>query len=106
MVFSTNTSVNSMVENIERILEVTHSTVESMAVGERIQLKELVEKVASAVSMDPKTILGFVSYFAHSTDIAYVTRGKNGGVVRGIRPAKTVKAGKKTQTVETTTPTE
>lgn len=86
-----NSNVKSQVESITSILEATHSAVESMTVGSRVQLKQLAQTVGLAVSMDPKDVLPFVHSFAHKTDIAYVTRGKNGGIVRGTRPAKVVK---------------
>jgi hypothetical protein len=92
---STNANINSMMENIERILEAAQATVENMVAGERIQIKELAKKVASAVALDPKRVLGYVNDFAHQTDIAYVTRGKNGGLIRGTRPAKVIKKAKK-----------
>ena len=57
--------------------------------------KELAQAVGTAVTMEPKQVLGFVNHFAHNTDIAYVTRGKNGGIIRGTKPAKVVKVSKK-----------
>lgn len=82
-------TVETMLENVKRIFVTASQTVESMALGERMQIKDLTQKVALAVSMEPRQVLGFVNYFAHNTDLAYVSRGKNGGLVRGTRPAKT-----------------
>lgn len=65
-----------------------------MGAGDRKQIKELAADVGSALGMEPKRVLGFVNHFAHETNIAYVTRGKKGGIVKGTRPAKVVKAKK------------
>lgn len=81
-----------MMETVEQIFEATHATIESMDMGERIQLKELAQTVGLAVAMEPKHVLGFVNHFVHNSDIAYVTRGKNGGVIKGTKPEKLAKA--------------
>lgn len=90
-----NTNVQPMLETVERIFSAAYTIVEALQPGERIQVKDLSQSVSLAVAMDPKQVLAFVNHFAHNTDLAYVTRGKNGGVVRGTRPVKVVKAGKK-----------
>ena len=92
---SKNANIESMMETVEGIFNAAQATIESLTVGERMQIKELAQTVGLAVAMEPKHVLGFVNHFVHHTDIAYVTRGKNGGVVRGTRPAKTDKAPKK-----------
>jgi len=89
---SKNKSISNMLETVERIFEATHATVESMNDGERIQLKELAQTVGLAVAMEPKHVLGFVNHFVHNSDIAYVTRGKNGGVIKGVKTAKPAKS--------------
>lgn len=90
-----NANIKTMMETVQSVFEAVQTTIESMAIGDRIQIKELAQTVGLAVSMEPKHVLGFVNHFAHHTDIAYVTRGKNGGVIRGTRPAKTAKPAKK-----------
>ncbi len=90
-----------MVEVVESILKSCHSTVETMSDGDRTQVKELAKTVAAAVSMEPKHVLSFVDYYVHNSDIVYVSRGKNGGVVRGAKPVKAdkpAKADKKSKT--------
>lgn len=89
---STNANIQSMVETAERIFEAAHNIVEAMPVGNRKQIKELAVEVGTAVGMEPKRVLGFVNHFAHHTNVAYVTRGKNGGIIRGSKPVKVAKA--------------
>jgi hypothetical protein len=86
---SKNANIESMMETVENIFNAAQATIESLDAGERMQIKALAQTVGLAVAMEPK------HHFVHHTDIAYVTRGKNGGVVRGTRPAKTDKAPKK-----------
>jgi hypothetical protein len=83
--------IKQMVEVVESILKSSHSAVEAMAEGDRTQLKELAKTVALSLSMEPKHVLSFVDYYVHNSDIAYVSRGKNGGVIRGTKPDKPVK---------------
>jgi hypothetical protein len=92
-----------MVETAESIFEAANTIVSAMAVGTRKQIKELAVEVGTAVSMEPKRVLGFVNHFAHHTDIAYVTRGKNGGIIRGTRPVKQAKVKKSKKTAADTT---
>lgn len=97
---SNNTNIKSMLETVERIFDAAQVVVEGMADGDRIQLKELAQKVSLVVAMEPKNILGFVHHFAHNTESAYVTRGKHGGLIKGARPAKTDKPKKVKKTAD------
>jgi hypothetical protein len=90
-----STNIETMLETVERVFTAAEKTVESMQEGQRMQIKELASVVSSAVSMEPKQVLGFVNHFVHNTTLAYVTRGKNGGIIRGSKPVKVVKAPKK-----------
>lgn len=83
--------VSDMMEPIQAVLEAAQSVVEKMQDGERKQIKDLAEDVGGLLNRNPKEIFGFVNHFAHNTKIAYVTRGKKGGLVKGTRPAKVVK---------------
>lgn len=89
-----------MLVNIERVLEATHRIIDSMQTGERKQIKNLAEEVGQAVGKAPKDVLGYVNDFAHNTKIAYVTRGKHGGIIKGTKPAKTVKKADKVDVVD------
>ena len=88
---STNPNVQSMTETADRIFEAANNIVESMQPGSRKQIKELAVDVGAVVGMEPKEVLGFVNHFAHKTNIAYVTRGKNGGLIKGVRPIRVAK---------------
>lgn len=83
-----------MLEPVENIFKAAQAALEDLKDGERMQVKDLAKVVGLAVAQEPKQILGFVNYFAHNTNIAYVTRGKNGGVVKGTRTVKPVKVAK------------
>lgn len=80
--------MKTMLEGVEVIFKATHKVLGAMNDGERIQITELARVVGSVVSQEPKNVLHFVNYFVHNTDLAYVTRGKNGGVIKGKKPVK------------------
>jgi hypothetical protein len=98
-----NSNVQPMLETVEKIFTAAYTILEALQPGERMQVKELAQSVGLAVAMDPKEVSGFVNHFAHNTELAYVTRGKNGGIVRGTRPAKVVKSPKKSKADENKT---
>jgi hypothetical protein len=87
-------NVQEMLVDIEKVLEAAHTIVDGMQPGERKQIKKLALDVSAVVGKDPKEVLGYVNDYAHRTSIAYVTRGKNGGLIKGTRPAKVVKVKK------------
>lgn len=89
-----NKNIKSQLETVESVFVATFNVLDAMADGERVQLKELAKTVALAVAMEPKRALHFVNDFVHNSDIVYVTRGKKGGIVKGVKPAKVVKAKK------------
>lgn len=102
---STKTDVEKATTFSQKVYEVAENTIQAMQDGERMQIKQLAQVVGKALSEDPKVVLGFVNYFAHRNSLAYVTRGKNGGIIRGSKPIKVVKAGKKQKKVDATVPT-
>lgn len=89
-----NAKVQAATETAGQIFEATYTVLAKMADGDRIQIKQLAQDVSLLVGLDSKRVLGYVNDFAHQTDIAYVTRGKKGGIIKGTRPAKVVKAKK------------
>jgi hypothetical protein len=98
---SNNNDVKDIMVDIESVLVAAHNVVVAMQPGERKQIKDLAQDVAVVMGRDPKEVIGFVNHFAHKTSIAYVTRGKNGGLVRGTRPVKVVKPSKKDKSILT-----
>lgn len=90
-----NKIIESQVETIKTVLQAANTIVSGMSDGDRMQIKKLAEQVGLAVGMEPKHVLGFVNHFAHNcTGLAYVTRGKNGGIIKGakvVKPAKVKK---------------
>jgi len=89
-----NADIETMTATSRRAYEAAQHVLDSMRDGERIQIKDLAKDVGLALAMDPKKVLGFVHHFAHHTSVAYVTRGKNGGIIKGIKPVKVKKAKK------------
>lgn len=88
----------------KQVFEAAQQTIEAMNDGERVQIKQLAQTVGLALAKDPKDVLGFVQHFAHDTSLAYVTRGKNGGVVKGLKPVKVVKVVKVSNKVKAPNP--
>lgn len=87
--------IEEMTATAREAFESAQTVINNMPDGGRIQIKDLAKSVGQALSKDPKEVLGFVNHFVHRTKIAYVTRGKNGGIVKGIRPIKVVRSPKK-----------
>ncbi len=90
-----STNVKSQMETVEKVFSATLTALSSLQDGERVQLKELAKTVGLSTALEPKVVLPFVSYFVHNTTVAYVTRGKKGGIIKGVKPAKVVKSRKK-----------
>jgi len=86
----------------QEAFEATQAIINDMSEGQRIQIKDLAKSVGQTLSVPAKEVLGFVSHFVRNTKSAYVTRGKNGGVVKGTKPVKVVKLTKKQKAVDAT----
>lgn len=90
-----SSNVDRLVEKNRAVYEAAESVVSGMQDKERKQIKDLATAVGSLVGKEPKEVLALVSMFAHDCDSGYVTRGKRGGFVKGVKvvkPAKPVKA--------------
>lgn len=96
-----NADIEAMVASAKEVFETAQNVIDGMQPGERIQIKDLAKDVGLALALDPKQVLGFVQHFAHNNSSSYVTRGKNGGVIKGIRPVKVIKPAKKVKTTDT-----
>jgi hypothetical protein len=81
-------NIKDMLEGVEVIFNASEKVLDGMSDGERIQIKELAKTVGLMVAMEPKSVLHFVNHYVHNTELAYVTRGKNGGVIKGQRAVK------------------
>ncbi len=89
-----NADIETMTATAKRAFEAAQQVVDGMKDRERIQIKDLAKDVGLAMALDPKQVLGFVNHFAHHTSDAYVTRGKNGGLIKGVKPVKVLKVKK------------
>lgn len=99
-----NQSIKDMLECVEVIFNASEKILDVMNDGERIQIKELAKMVGLMVAMEPKNVLHFVNHYAHNTNLAYVTRGKNGGVIKGQKVVKPDKKAISVTSVDNTTP--
>lgn len=97
--------VERMTAFSKQVFEAAEHAISAMQDGERMQIKQLAQVVGLALAKNPKEVLGFVNHYAHDNSLAYVTRGKNGGIIRGTKPVKVVKAGKKQKKVDAATDT-
>jgi hypothetical protein len=86
-----NSDIKREVELVESVYTQTQALIDGMpsdGEGRRMQIKDMAEAVASAVAMEPKDILHMVNRYAHNTASGYVTRGKKGGFIKGVKPIK------------------
>jgi hypothetical protein len=97
-----NADIEKMVVNSRLAYEAAQHVIDLMQDGERIQLKDLAKDVALTLALPPKEVWGFVDHFAHHSSVAYVARGKKGGVIKGVRPVRVVKVAR-AKKVETPT---
>lgn len=94
---STSNDVEIMTATAQTIFNTINSITNDMKDGERMTVEELANKVSKTVSMDVKVVLGFINFFALNSNASYITRGAHGGYVKGQKPVKVVKAGKKSK---------
>lgn len=77
-----------LLAHIESIFDLTQTVVDGMVVGSRMQLREMAEAVALSMELDPKDVAYYVSAYAHHCEGGYVTRGKKGGFIKGVKVLK------------------
>jgi len=80
-------NTQEMSQEIKNTLDATQKIVDGMKDGDRMQVGVLAKEVSALVGKSPSDVLDFVTYFAHNSKVAYITRGKKGGVVKGTKPA-------------------
>lgn len=96
-------TVDDAIEVSKKYYTATQAIIDSMPDKARKQIKDMAEAVAVAVGEEPKEVYAFVSWYAHRPNNGgYVTRGKNGGFIKGVRPVKQVKPADTTTTTDTT----
>jgi hypothetical protein len=98
---SSNNEVKEMLSDVEKVLTATSKAVSAMSDGDRMSLKNLTNQVATELGREPTKVVGLVTMFAHNTKLAHVSRGAEGGVIRGQRVVKPAKVSKKTAAVAT-----
>jgi hypothetical protein len=94
--------VKEMLSDVERVLTATSKAVSAMSDGARMSLKNLTNQVATELGREPSKVVGLVTLFAHNTKLAHVSRGAEGGVIRGQKVTKPVKVSKKSVVTDTT----
>ncbi len=97
-----SSNVERLVASARSVWEAAETVVSDMKDRERKQVKDLATEVARLVQKEPKEVLDLVSRFAHDCDNGYVTRGKGGGFIKGVKTIKPPKA-PKAVAVDTTT---
>lgn len=80
-----------LLKKIDNIFIQTQMVIDGIAQGNRMQLKEMAEAVSAAMGLDAKSIAIYVSDYAHNAEGGYVTRGKKGGFIKGVKPIKILK---------------
>lgn len=96
-----SSNVERLVAQDRSVYEATETVINGMKDKERKQVKELATAVGSLVGKEPKEVLPLVSLYAHNCDNGYVTRGKGGGFVKGVKVVKAPKAPKVDDSVST-----
>ena len=96
-------TVDEAMEVTKKYYTATQPNIDSMPEKARKHIKDMAEAVAVAVDEEPKEVYAFVSWYAHRPNNGgYVTRGKNGGFIKGVRPVKQVKPAADWTTTDTT----
>lgn len=80
-----------LLKKIDNIFIQTQMVIDGIALGNRMQLKEMAEAVSAAMGLDTKSVALYVSEYAHNAEGGYVTRGKKGGFIKGDKPVKVLK---------------
>jgi len=87
-----SSNIDRLTETSRAVFEATEAVVADMKDKDRKQVKDLATAVSSRVGKAPKEILHLVDMFAHDCDNGYVTRGKGGGFIKGVKVVKPAKA--------------
>lgn len=91
---STEENIKAQTQIVDNVYRQTQAVIDAMPTegeGKRMQIKDMAEAVGIAVGMAPKDVLHMVNRYAHNSIGGYVTRGKKGGYIKGIKPVKVEK---------------
>lgn len=83
-----NTTITNMFQSLTPIFQAAYDFCIARPLNSRMPSKEIIVQVAKNLGMSFADVSGALGYFLHQTEsqgIGYITRGKNGGWVRGVR---------------------
>jgi len=84
-----------MIDTISSLLRSAQTIVDNMAPQERKKLTDLAAEAGATVGMDADDALSHITWFAHNCDGIVLSKGRNGGIYKGSKPAPTRKSRKK-----------
>lgn len=87
----TSANIEKELKIVENVYKQTQAVIDGMpsdGEGKRMQIKDMAETVGVALGMVPKDILHMVNRYVHNAVGGYVTRGKKGGFIKGVKPLK------------------
>ena len=91
---NTEENIKQQIAIVEQIYRETQAVIDGMPTegdGRRMEVGAMAELVSAAVGMAPKDVLHMVNRYAHNNLNGYVTRGKKGGFIKGVKPVKVEK---------------
>ena len=88
---NTDTVKLSTEDTLKMICESTHRIIDALEDGERIKMRDLMDKVADETKIRTSSVEAFVPSFAYSHQNSYIKKGRLGGVVKGVEHAKIIK---------------
>lgn len=84
-------NVKSLLSSVEKVFTATQDAFDKMKDGDRITAVNLAAQISSSLSLSSKDTLELVVFFVHHSDDVYISRGKNGGIIKGVKPVKVAK---------------
>lgn len=78
-------TLQQITDSVNSAITAASDVISEMAEKERISIDTLATRVAAKSGIDAASALKFATFVAHNLEGVYVSRGKFGGVVKGIR---------------------
>ena len=78
----------SVYAGMNEVFEQTRQIIDTMKHGEKIAIRDLVDKVASKVDMSGGNVMGLVQLFCKRSKEVSVEVGRGGGVFKGGKPKR------------------